>query len=431
MELSRSTQDLRKYVAACLIGNGLEWYDFALFGYFAPIISSQFFPSSSAYTALIKTFAVFAVGFLSRPFGAYFFGKMGDQYGRKKAMVASVFLMAISTSLMGALPSYESIGLWAPCFLALLRIFQGMSIGGEFTSSLTFLLEHSAMEKRGFIGSWTYVGSLLGMALASLTGAIATYSLSQEALVSWGWRIPFFLGFGVALYGYYLRKSLSETPIFINMKNLGLIAHNPFQALLRGHLKDIFQIVCVFIPNTVLVYLLFFYLPAYMTMTLGWTFFETLAINLFALTSTMLFLPVAGYLSDIYGRKQTIALGLCLTLICSPLIFYLISQQTLMSTTSALLAAAFLLSLSYGPTGALLADQFPAPLRNTGMSISYHLSTGVFGGLTPLILTWLSSFTHGLNSSIAWTMIAAVIGLMGLYMIKTKDSVYRGHYETI
>jgi MHS family proline/betaine transporter-like MFS transporter len=209
---------LKKYVFASLVGNGLEWYDFAIFGYFSPVLSKLFFPSSSPFISLINIFAVFAVGFLSRPLGAYIFGKIGDQQGRKQAFLYSMLLMAFSTSLMGLLPTYDSIGILAPLLLVLLRVFQGVSLGGEFTGSLSFVIEHSPTSRKGMLGALTYSGGFLGSVFGASIGTLVTFWIPPQQLFAWGWRIPFLFGFVIAFMGYYLRRKVEETPAFLELK---------------------------------------------------------------------------------------------------------------------------------------------------------------------------------------------------------------------
>lgn len=402
---------LRKYIVACLIGNGLEWYDFAIFGYFVPLFSAQFFPTTSEYTAIINAFAVFAVGFLSRPLGAYVLGKLGDKQGRKKTMLFSVLLMAISTSLMGLLPTYNQVGLLAPIGLTLLRIFQGISIGGEYTSSLAFLIEHTPQSRRGFVGTWTYMGSFLGIALGALIGTLVVNMTTADQLEEWGWRIPFLLGSVIAYFGYYIRKTLEETPLFLELKKTNSIEKQPFKKVVKSHWKNVFVIVGLILPSTVWVYLLVVFLPVHMTKTFHWDLSVSLMLNFFTTLCLLLFLPIAGQLSDLYGRKRIISIGFVLTLASAPLIFSSVIQEYPMLVLG---FSALTLSFAYGPTAALLSEMFPTPIRSTGMAVSYHLATGVFGGLTPLILTWLSV-------PLTWVLFALAMGFMSLACLKSGE----------
>ena len=188
---TRLSLQIKRYIFAAVAGNGLENYDFAIFGYMTPILAKNFFPSTSVFSSLINIFAIFAVGFLGRPLGALLLGQLGDRKGRKKALLISIFLMAISTGLMGCLPTYKQVGLWTPILLMLLRIFQGMSIGGEYTSCLSYLLEHAPPEKRGFVASWMNVGSCLGLLFGAIVSLLTTTLMPPGTFETWGWRLPF------------------------------------------------------------------------------------------------------------------------------------------------------------------------------------------------------------------------------------------------
>ena len=209
-----TTSTMKRTLLAGAIGNVLEWYDFALYGYFAPVFAALFFPSDSASVSLISAFGVFAVGFLARPLGALLFGYWGDTVGRREALAWSILLMAIPTCLVGLLPTYETIGVVAPIALTLFRFLQGLSVGGEFTGSATFLVEHAAASQRGYIGSWAGFSAQIGALLGSGVGALIASSLTEEALHQWGWRIPFVMGSLIAVVGWYLRTRVPESPAF-------------------------------------------------------------------------------------------------------------------------------------------------------------------------------------------------------------------------
>ena len=202
----------RRVVTAGVIGNVLEWYDFAVYGYFAPILATLFFPDGDRTLSLLAAFGAFAVGFLMRPVGAALFGHIGDRYGRARALLLSVALMAIPTVVMGLLPTYDSIGLAASLLIVLLRMCQGLAVGGEFTSSIVFLAEHAPPRRRGFFSSWAMFGATAGTMLGALVGAALSSTLSQEALAAWGWRVAFIAGIAVAVVGVILRRNMFDLP---------------------------------------------------------------------------------------------------------------------------------------------------------------------------------------------------------------------------
>lgn len=408
------TSRLKKYIIASVIGNGLEWYDFIIFGYFAPIFSKQFFPAESTLASLINIFIVFAVGFISRPVGAYFFGKLADQHGRKQALIFSVLLMGLSTSLMGVLPTYDAIGIQAPLLLTFLRILQGISLGGEFTSSLTFIIEHSPPSKRGFVGSWLYSGGFFGSMLGTAVATITTLLTTAEQLQSWGWRIPFILGFAVTFLGYYLRNKMEETPQFLELKKLKAISKNPVRNVLKENLYEIFLVIGILLPNTVWCYLLFVFLPNYLTQIMQWSFTLSLIINFIPLGLVLILLPFGGALSDKYGRKKVIFSGMAISTCLAPLAFQALAQENLMQLIILQVLIAIALSLSYAPTAALMVEVFPTRWRNSGMAIAYNITTGVFGGLTPLILTAMISFSEGMIWPMVWVMCTGLVGIASL-----------------
>lgn len=408
---------LKRIILISLIGNGLEWYDFAIFGYFAPIFSKQFFPAASPFIALINTFAVFAVGFLSRPLGAYIFGKMGDQHGRKKALLCSMFIMACTTSLMGLLPTYDSIGILAPILLVIFRIFQGISLGGEFTGSLSFVIEHTPPSRRGLVGAIAYSGGFLGGILGATVGAFITVLFSSSEIQAWGWRIPFLLGFMIAFLGFYLRSQVEETPAFLELKRRNAIDANPLKSIKNENSKEIFQLIFILLPNTTWVYL-FVFLSTYFYEIKHWDFSYSFLVNSFPPVLALIFIPIGGHLSDIWGRKKIILIGQAGLFMATPFAFKIFSEGVFTEIILVQIVISAFLALSCGPIAALLTEMFPTRLRNTGMALSYHIATGVFGGMTPLILTSLTSFLGMESGPIALLSLIGILGLAALISIK-------------
>jgi MFS transporter, MHS family, proline/betaine transporter len=420
MTLVKIPAFLRKYILFIVIGNGLEWYDFVIFGYFAPIFSKQFFPTESLYASMIGTFSIFALGFISRPFGAYFFGKIGDLKGRKQALLLSMLLIAISTFLIGLLPTYDKIGLWAPCILMLLRILQGVSLGGECTSSLSFIIEHSPENRRGFVGSWIYSGGFLGSVLGATVAFLTTLLTTSEQIYKWGWRIPFILGFGIAFLGFFLRQKISETPVFLELQKTQDKTISPIEIVFKKNIKEFFQVCGIFLPNTVWIYLSIF-IPTYMTNVMGWSFLEALSINLVPSILMIALVPIAGHLSDVCGRKRTIFTGQIILLVLAPLAFKIFSQGNFQHIMLLQVVISLFLSLSYGPTAALLADLFPAYIRSTGTAISYHVATGIFGGMTPLIFASLTSWLGLANGPLIWVLLSGMVGVLALLSLRLDE----------
>jgi len=254
---------LKKTLLAGAIGNALEWYDFALYGYFAPVFAALFFPSERPSLSLISAFGVFAIGFLARPLGALLFGYWGDTVGRREALAWSVILMAIPSCFIGVLPTYEMIGMAAPLALTLCRFLQGLSVGGEFTGSVTFLVEHAAPSQRAYIGSWAGFSAQMGALLGSAVGALVATVVSDEALRLWGWRIPFLLGSLIALVGWYVRTHVPESPAFEQVRQAGALSSSPIREVFADQQQALAKVIGLVLLHGVAFYLLYVYLATY------------------------------------------------------------------------------------------------------------------------------------------------------------------------
>ena len=420
MEKNRS-HTLRRTVLAGAIGNVLEWYDFALFGYFAPVLSTLFFPSSDPSLSLIATFSVFAVGFLARPLGALIFGYLGDTRGRRDALAWSVMVMAIPTSLVGILPTYDQIGIIAPILLTVLRFSQGLSVGGEFTGSVTFLIEHAAPTERGYIGSWAGFSAQTGALLGSGVGAVATANLTQEALHEWGWRLPFIAGSVIALVGWYLRRRLPESPAFAHLRQTRLVSASPARAILTSHRVSLFQVIGLVVLHGVGFYIFYVYLPGYVTKVTGLPLGTTLLINTSCMALMAVFIPIMGKLADRFSPRWVLGLGAVgLALGAVPIFLGLTSGQ--MTLVIAAQASATVLVAAYmGPFFAIVAILFPVFGRYTGLSLSYNIASALFGGTAPLVATLLTEWS-GSNLAPGWYVSGcAILSLITLSTIRTRN----------
>ena len=294
-------QPLWRVILAGLIGNVMEWYDFALYGYFVVVFSEQFFPSTDPNASLIAAFGAFAAGFLVRPLGGVVLGRIGDRVGRPQALTISVMAMAMATVLMAILPTYQQVGLWAPAALVVLRMIQGLSAGGEYTTSIVFLAEHAPPNRRGLVTIWGLWGSVLGMLLGSAAGALLSNSLSSAQMQSWGWRVPFALGLLVALTGLALRRGLaSDAP--------PAAASRPLQALSR-HGGAVVRVLLLNVASSVAFYTAFVYVISYIQTESGQS--ESLALGLISRVMGLLliFYPIAAWISDRLGRRPLLITG--------------------------------------------------------------------------------------------------------------------------
>lgn len=418
--LSTGPTTLRRTVLAGAIGNVLEWYDFALFGYFAPVLSSLFFPTSDPSLSLIATFSVFAVGFLARPLGALFFGYLGDTRGRRDALAWSVIVMAIPTCLVGVLPTYDQIGFIAPMMLTVLRFLQGLSVGGEFTGSVTFLIEHAKPTERGYIGSWAGFSAQIGALLGSAIGALATTSLTQEALHEWGWRLPFIAGSVIAVVGWYLRSRLPESPAFEHLRQTGRVSSSPAREVFTSQRTAVFQVIGLVLLHGVGFYTFYVYLPGYVTRMTGLPQSTALLINTGCMALMAVLIPLMGTLADRFSPQWILSIGAAgLGLGAVPIFIGLTSGSLALVIASQTLATV-LVAAYMGPFFAIVAMLFPVFGRYSGLSLSYNLASALFGGTAPLMATLMMDWS-GNSLAPGWYVSGcAILSLMTLSTIRAE-----------
>ena len=402
------------------IGNLVEWFDWAAYAFMAPIFAAQFFPSSSPVLALLSTFLVFAVGFFSRPFGAALIGSYADRFGRRNALALTILLMSAGSLVIGLTPTAATIGVAAPALLCLARLAQGFSAGGEFGSSATFMVEYAPRHRRAFVGSFQQVSVVGGTLLASAVSAGLTNALSAEAMAQWGWRVPFLLGAVFGLIGLWLRRTVREPASYDRMRAEGRQERSPLLAAVRRHPREMVRVVMVTIAQTLVYYLFIIYLPAYANARVGIPLADALSANTIALVVLVLLLPLAGLLSDRFGRRRTMAVAaIGYVLITWPLLTAMDA-----SFTSVLLVhlAGIVLYALYGANSCvIMVEQFPAEVRTAGVALPYALTVAVFGGTAPYLSEWLA--THDLGSVFLLYVIAAnlVGAIVYLTMPETKD----------
>jgi MHS family proline/betaine transporter-like MFS transporter len=420
MESSTGSGNIRKTVIVAVVGNIMEWYDFALYGYFAPVLAHLFFPSEDPAVSLVSTFGVFATGFLMRPVGAAIFGHFGDRMGRRKALSASVLLMAGATALMGLLPTYAQIGMTATVLLTFLRLLQGISAGGEFTGSISFLVEHAPPSRRGFIGSWTTFSGVSGMILGSGAGALVTYLFSDEALNSWGWRIPFLLGIVTGGVGYYLRFGVEESPMFKALKEQGKVVRAPLKEAFREFHKEMLTAVGVNWLNAAVFYTVWVYNTTYLATVIGLSLSSALLINTLSMLFLIIAIPIMGALSDRVGRKPLLIAG-CVGVACLAYpLYYLLSQGTFGSALTAQLVFVIPISMLQGTMPTTMVELFPTSSRYSALSISYNIAFAIFGGTAPLVATQLISMTGDPLSPSYWLIFSAVVSLLVILSMKER-----------
>lgn len=383
----------RRAIVSCAIGNFFELFDFVLYGFFAVPISQAFFPAGNDTLALINTFITFGVGFLFRPLGAVVIGRYGDRNGRRAALVITIGLMALATGCTGLIPTYGSIGLLAPVLLLICRCGQGFSTGGEWGGAAAFLVEYAEPGKRGLTGSWQQFSTQIGATGAALSAYLLTHYLTQADFLSWGWRVPFVLGFLLGPIGYYLRTKVAETPVFEANAEKKAIAQAPLSEAFSTHGTKIAQAFFLSIIGIVANYVMIVFMPTYAQKTLGISADAALLSATLANLLVMVLTPFMGALSDRVGRRPMIATCGILYLVLGYPLYVLVSSGTYQTLLVAQLIVAAIQSLYTGTIPVILSEMFPTRVRYSALSVSYGVSVAIFGGFAPFVATYLIGAT--------------------------------------
>lgn len=404
---------------ASIIGEVLEWYDFSLYSFLSPVFAVLFFPKTDALAGLLGVWAIFAAGFLSRPVGGLLFGWLGDRRGRKSAFFVSLALMSVPTLLIGCLPTYASIGFWAPVCLLIMRLLQGLSCGGEFSISMIFLSEHATKENYFFSGSLAWMGTMIGALLASLV--IMFVSFHHEFLMQWGWRIPFFLGTIIAVSGIYLRLKTSETPVYLELKKKDQIKKDRWY-FIKKHKMVILKLFLLNAPLAALSYVGVAFLPAYLSKFVGISLDTAFLINTTLIVSLIVLIPLCGCLADRVGGRRIYGLSIILLIIFSFPAYGLLSHGSswiAYSVTIALMAIPGALIKSVTP--GISVELAPLEDRAVVMSFSYNLTYCLLGGTAPLLMSYLIENTHLLVLPAFYIVFFALISLFFLIACSNRS----------
>jgi MFS transporter, MHS family, proline/betaine transporter len=405
---------VRRGIIAGVAGNILEWYDFALFGFFAQQIGTHFFPATDRTASLLAAYGTFAAGFLMRPVGGALFGWVGDRYGRKQALIWSVLAMAFPSFMIGVLPSTETIGLLAPILLLLFRLLQGVAVGGEYMASAVFLVEGSAAGRRGWMGSWGPFGASAGTLLGSAAGAIVNASMSPESVLAYGWRIPFILGLAVGLGGLAIRRH------YVERVPHQAPAKSPLREAFRIHWPTILHLVALVAGISVGFYTTFVFAPTWVHQVANVPARTALGINTLAMALSLVLIPYAGRASDRFGRRPVLLLGsAALALLAYPLMA-LMSKGHPAGIFVGQLSLALIVAGNGGVLPATMAELAPWRVRCSVLSVAYNLGVALLGGTTPLVAAWLMVKT-GMMLAPAWYLAGAgVLSLIGaLFLPRT------------
>lgn len=415
-----SNNNLRVIVVSA-IGGVLEYYDFVVFILFANIISQIFFPAhESEYLALAATYVFFAVGYFVRPIGGIILAHFGDRYGRKKIFLLTVFLMAIPTFLIGLIPTYASIGLIAPILLLLMRICQGLAMGGEIPGSSVFVYEHMTKNLKCSGISYLIAGLFGGILLGSIIGSIITKSLSNESLMVWGWRIPFLLGGLLGVVGMYLRSKLTETPIFMDIQKHNKQPKMPIGEILKNHKWSVIAGICTTLALASTVTTYYMYLPTYLVKVFKYELSTVFAYN----SAALVFLIIATILTGVFSDRRKInnkviyLIGALIVALFSIAAFDIMKGHNPLLMTLMFLVISIGVGLVSSVFVLLLIKTFPPNIRFSGVSAAYNISFAVFGGLTPLINTMLIEHLQNPMAPAYFVVVVNIIGAIALLKIK-------------
>jgi MHS family proline/betaine transporter-like MFS transporter len=407
---------MRRMIVAATIGNVLEWFDFVVYGFFALTIAEVFFPAGNPTVSLLITFGAFGLAYLVRPLGAIVVGGFTDRAGRKAGLLLSIALMMIGTTLMAVTPGYATIGLAAPILLTLSRLLQGFSVGGEFGSAVSFLAEHGG-RRRGFAASWQFATGGMITVLASLFGVTLTTLLSHDQLVDWGWRIPYFFGMLVGPAGLYVRAKVVETPEFVEAELPPTI---PISDLLRRYPLEVLLSLGISIISNSSFYILA-YIPTYGVKTLHLPQATGFTATLVGGLILAIGCPLFGHWSDKISRPLIMVVTCSLFVLTSYAAFWLMAGWPSLATC--IIAVCWLQLLKAGYSGvlpSLLSEQFPVETRAIGVALSFSIAVSIFGGLAPLVATWLIEATGDSLSPSYYLIFTAALSLVALIAIQWR-----------
>ena len=403
---------IRRAVRGAAIGNTVEWFDFAIYGFLATYIAEKFFPSGDETAALLNTFAIFAAAFFMRPLGGFFFGPLGDRIGRQKVLALVILLMSCSTFAIGLVPSYDTIGVFAPLLLLFLRCLQGFSAGGEYGSGACFLAEYASDKHRGFVVSFLVWSVVVGFLLGSLTVTGLETVLSEGAMDSYGWRIPFLIAGVLGAVGLYIRLRLGDTPEFEALRDEGEVASSPLKEAVTTSWRPILQIAGLVVIHNVGFYIVFTFLPSYFTKTLGFTKTDAFVSITVASLVALILIPPLGALSDRIGRKPLLIVGsLAFAVFAYPL-FLMLNTGSLAAAIAAHAGLAAIESVFVCASLAAGAELFATRVRSSGYSIGYNVSVALFGGTAPYVATWLVARTGNDLAPAYYVIVAALVTLI-------------------
>lgn len=417
-------RNLLRVVAASTVGTTVEWYDFYLYGSAAALVLPQlFFSGLDPSLAGMLSWVTFYAGFLGRPVGAALFGHFGDRVGRKTLLVTTMMLMGLSTMAIGLVPSYASIGAWGAVLLTVLRTLQGVAVGGEWSGSVLMAGEWASPGRRGLMTSFPQMGSPIGLIMAN--GALATVAAfqSEQSFITWGWRIPFLLSVVLVGIGLYIRLGVLESPVFTRIKAEGKVVKAPIAMVLREDWREVALTALLRSGQLAPYYITTTFILFYGTQVLGLGRATLLTCVSIRAIASMAVIPIAGHLSDRFGRKRIIAIGCVATGLWLFPLFGLMNTKSIGLIIVGLILDGVFQYLQYGPQAAVISENFPASRRSTGSGLGYNLAAITAGGPAPLIATWLFDTFHTSMAIAAFGLVTTAISLATLPWLSNKAGV--------
>lgn len=410
----------RKVAVSSFLGNFIEWFDYATYSYFAVVISRVFFPSEDPTIAVMQTFAVFALSFLLRPIGAVFWGSMGDKKGRKWALSTSIFLMTGATFLIGLLPGYETVGFLAPLGLLLLRMIQGFSASGEYAGAATFLAEYAPSNKRGLYCSLVPASTAVGLLVGSFFATLMFAYLPNEAIDTWGWRIPFLLAGPLGLIAHYIRTKLEDSPTYQAMQDAMTAqegeTNTPIRSLLKNNKRELVISFGAAMLNAMGFYIVLTYLPVYLETAVQMDPSQSSLITTICLFAYVAFIFGSGHISDTYGRKKMLIIASLMFVFFTIPAFFLLNTADFWIVLGVELILSLALTINDGTLSSYLTETFPTEVRYSGFALSFNMANALFGGSASFIATALIAATGSTIAPAYYMVGISLIALVAMIM---------------
>ena len=412
---------LKHVLFGSLIGTTIEFFDFYIYANAAVLVFPQlFFPSADATLATLQSLATFSIAFISRPLGSAFFGHYGDKIGRKFTLVAALLTMGVSTVAIGFLPGYASIGVAAPLLLMLCRFGQGVGLGGEWGGAVLLAIENAPPNKRAWYGMFPQLGAPIGLLLSGGTFLLLTDSMSSEAFMDYGWRIPFIASSLLVVVGFYIRTKISETPSFENSKAAHEEVKIPFLTLVKSYKNQLIFGTLAAVTTFLVFYLMTVFTLSWATSDLGFVKRDALLIQLFSVLFFALFIPVSAVVADKIGRRKMLIIATVAIAVFGFFFSYFLNSGSTVLVTAFICMGMALMGFTYGPLGTFLSELFPTAVRYSGASLTFNMAGILGAAFAPMVAIWLAS-TYSLTYVGFYLTIAACISLIALLVISKEE----------